>query len=187
MMIKPEFSREYEVTRLTEGETELILEATVDERAKLAQRFNLEAITVLRAKTQVTVDSSEGLIDFAGIIEADINQACVVSLKPIQTHVEAQIFRRYSIISIPLDSPKEVDLNKENDDAPEPIEEGILDFGEIVAEQFGLEIDPFPRSPGSEFAGFSSNSVKNSPSEPNLEEDSNPFAILAQLKGSLKK
>ena len=118
MMIKPEFSREYEVTRLTEGETELILEATVDERAKLAQRFNLEAITALRAKSQVTVDSSEGLIDFAGIIEADITQACVVSLKPIQTHVEAQISRRYTTISIPLDSPKEVDLNKENDDVP---------------------------------------------------------------------
>jgi len=183
-MIKPEFSRAYEVTRLTEGETNLVLEATAEEKINLAQRFNLEDVETLIAKLHVTVDSQESLIQLTGSIEADITQACIVTLEPVTSKIEVSIIRHYTTAPVSQDSVIEVDLSQENDDSPEPIEGEIIDFGEIVTEQFSLEIDPFPRSPGSEFTGFSSDTAKNSPSELQSDEASNPFAILAQLKGS---
>jgi len=37
------------------------------------------------------------------------------------------------------------------DDEPEPLLGETLDIGEVVAEQFGLALDPYPRKTGVEF------------------------------------
>lgn len=182
-MIEPEFSRVYEIGRLTDGESDLTFEATADEAAKLAKRFDLEDIGNLLAKLHLTVNASEGTIFLQGTIEAEIIKTCVVTLKPIPSQIVAPFTRRYLTTEIQQDSPDELNLSEDSEYAPEPINEGILDFGEIIAEQLGLEIDPFPRSPGSEFTGFSSNFEEKGHTEPSKDEDSNPFAVLAQLKG----
>ena len=66
------------------------------------------------------------------------------------------------------------------DDAPEPIEGGIIDLGEAVAQQLALALDPYPRAPGAailpEIGVNAGAAVARSP-EPG------PFAALAGIIG----
>ena len=41
--------------------------------------------------------------------------------------------------------------NEDEDDA-DPIENGWIDLGEVVAETLALDLDPYPRKPGEAFA-----------------------------------
>jgi hypothetical protein len=50
--------------------------------------------------------------------------------------------------------------------------------GELIAQNLGLEIDPFPRAPGVEFQGL------NLEAEAAEEPRRSPFAVLEKLKSS---
>ena len=186
-MIKSEFSRIYEVRKLSDGDSDLSLEAAREEADALAKRFDLESLDSLTAKLHLTVDQAAGSVCVQGSLDAEFVQTCVVTLKPLPASVHASIVRKFLTNVSASDSPLEIDLSETDDDEPEPIINGKIDFGEIVAEQLGLEIDPFPRAPGSEFTGFSSDSAENQPSEADSEASSGPFAALARLKEPKQK
>ncbi len=182
-MIDPEFSRVIEVERLIDGESDLTLEAKVEEAANLAKRFDIEKINQLVAKIHLINDRSGGYVQLRGTIEADIIQTCVVTLKPMPVKITAPIIRNYSASANKQAEPVEIDISGDYAEPPEPIIQGVIDIGEAVAEQLALEIDPFPRSSGTEFQGFSSDSAISGQSEPDSDEPTGPFAILAKLKG----
>lgn len=60
----------------------------------------------------------------------------------------------------------------EEDDPPDPIIDGRLDFGALAAEFMALGLDPYPRKPGVSFQ----------PVEEDPEPDDSPFADLARLR-----
>ncbi|MDP7426292.1 MAG: DUF177 domain-containing protein, partial [Rhodospirillales bacterium] len=64
------------------------------------------------------------------------------------------------------------------EDPPEPIINGAFDAGIMLTEQFGLELEPFPRSANADF-----NELKLAAGD-KLEtaESDNPFAVLKKLK-----
>ena len=58
----------------------------------------------------------------------------------------------------------------------DPIVDGHVDLGEVVAETLALELDPYPRQPGEAFAEVGDASEVPDPAPPS------PFAVLTRLK-----
>ena len=64
------------------------------------------------------------------------------------------------------------------EDPPEPIVDGSFDIGIILTEQFGLELNPFPRKPE-----INSDTLSNLITiEKHKQTRNNPFLILKKLK-----
>ena len=172
----PEFSLTVPAESLEDGETVIDLEADADERAALARRFGLLALDSLTAKVGLTpVDG--GLVRVHGALAAEVTQACVVTLEPVTTRVEASFERLYGATA-----PEEAGgliTDADTEESPEPFTDGAVDVGEAVAEHLALELDPFPRAPGAAFDGFSSRSKSVGADDTG---DAGPFAVLARLK-----
>ena len=124
-----------------------------------------------------------GLIRLDGEIDAEVEQTCVVTLEPFR----ADLRDRFTLFFSPhLDPQKprpdmDMPLTDEMlaDEAwPEPIEDGRIDLGEAVAQQFSLVLDPHPRAPGAVLDGAS---LGDDPDE------DNPFRALADRLSGGKK
>jgi uncharacterized metal-binding protein YceD (DUF177 family) len=114
---------------------------------------------------------------------ADYVQRCVVSLKPLKKNIDCSFERIYSSKVVKYDDyivePQEEyirDLNN-SQDPPDLLIDGCFNLGECVAEQLAIEIEPYPRFEGIDFAGFSS-----SQGEQSSIKNAGPFAVLEQLK-----
>jgi hypothetical protein len=73
-----------------------------------------------------------------------------------------------------------LDLSPTDLDPPDPIIGGVIDLGQVVAEQLVLALDPFPRAPGAAF---------DSPADAPAAEGTptpGPFAALAALRQKLR-
>jgi uncharacterized metal-binding protein YceD (DUF177 family) len=177
--IVPEFSRPTRVEDLEEGESVVTIAATPTERDALAVRFGLLALDRLEAALHVLKSADSATVRVTGTLAAEATQACVVTLEPVKTAINAEVALAYGGGVPPEEG--EIDLSSASEDPPEPIVGGIIDLGEAVAELMALELDPFPRAPGAKFPGFSSTlagSVSDAPG-------ANPFAALAKLKSKL--
>jgi uncharacterized metal-binding protein YceD (DUF177 family) len=141
----PEFSRLVPLARLGSEPFRQRIEATQDERERLARRFDLIAIGRLAAT--VTLHRQAGgtvLLDAA--FEAELEQTCVVTLEP----VPAGVSRSFSLIYGPVDealSEIEVDVD---DPVFEPLTADAIDIGEAVAQELSLALPEFPRDPDAE-------------------------------------
>ncbi len=140
-------------------------------RAALAERFDLQAVAALRADLTVRRHADSGWIEVAGSVFAEAVQTCVVTTDPIPVTVATELLELF-------DDSGEVAENEivldPMADIPEPILDDTLDVGEIVAQSFGLALDPYPRVPGAELA-FTDVEASGSPAD-------SPFARLADLK-----
>jgi uncharacterized metal-binding protein YceD (DUF177 family) len=168
-----EFSRFVEADNVGTHRMERRISANPEERAALARRFELIAIDRLEAVFSLK-RAGGGVIHVQGEIEAQVTQACVVTLAP----VPAKIAETFSADFADEDRRRpaaETEVDLEADDPPEPIRNGHLDLGELAAEHLSLALDPYPRAPGAEIpAEFSP--------DPDAEEEPkrpvNPFSIL---------
>jgi uncharacterized metal-binding protein YceD (DUF177 family) len=175
----PEFSRPVDIESLSEAaETVLDIHADAEERANLARRFGLVRLDSLAATVSLERNAA-GDVSLAGRLKAEVVQTCVVTLEPVRATIEARLTRIFSpAAESGVETRDEIFLAPEGDEPPEPLAGGYVDVGEVVAETLGLEIDPFPRSPG---AVFTSAAAAPSEAGNNLEK-SGPFAALAKLK-----
>ena len=114
-------------------------DATPVQCSKIAERFEIPKIENLNAKINVLIDGD--LIRVSGHISAMLERICVVCLEPFQEPLDFDFEALFSE-NIPLIKDGEM-----KDDI-EPIDRGRLDIFEIVAEQIGLNMNPFPRKPG---------------------------------------
>lgn len=175
--IAPEFSRPVNVERLPDLGRHWTVEATAEEAAALAQRLNVDAVESLKGVLHVKPFAKGDMLKVTGTMTATVRQACVVTLQPLTSQLSEDIDRVFSF-SAPKDLPLEVEWTVEDEDLPDPVVDGAIDLGEIVAEQLALSIDPYPRAEGVAFTvpetlgGVSANGP----------ETENPFAALAGLK-----
>ncbi len=161
----PEFSRPLKVDRVPrEGSLEKI-EAEAPELEALARRLNLPALHGLRAELMATPWRGGGL-KLEGFLRADLVQESVVSLEAFRHEVEFPVTRYFL-----GDGGGAEDEEAEID----PIVNGHVDLGEVVAETLALDLDPYPRRPGESF---------EAPEETAAEEPVkvSPFAALKGLK-----
>ena len=168
-----EFSRPIALDRIGLKEKSYEISADAQERAALAERLRIPAVNAFDATIRLRLTGGGTLVRLSGHIKAALTQICVVTLEPIPTAVEEDFSRVFSVDA--GDEMAEVVIEMDEDDVPDPIEDGHIDIGEAAAEHLALAMDPFPRSAGAAF---------DSPEEPSEEPEvkPSPFAGLAALQ-----
>jgi hypothetical protein len=142
------------VARMPQKGLPVVIEADEKQRAALAEEHGLESVESYRAELLVTAWKRNG-VKVSGTVEADIVQACVVTLEPIETHISEEV----SGLFLPEDSKLgrlgfgeggEIMLDANGPDSPELFSGETIDVGALAEEFFGLAIDPYPRKQGAE-------------------------------------
>ena len=146
--------------------------ASEAERAALAAAYDLVAVNAFAAT--VRVEPAGKGVTVEGRVVADIVQTCVVSLVPVDQHIDETFSVRFTRDAPPPPKPgTEIVIDTDAPDPPEPLDGPTVDVAALAEEYFVLAIDPYPRAPGAsipaEFAG-----------DPDAAPDS-PFAGLADL------
>jgi len=151
----------------------LKLEADADQRAALADLLGVSEIERLEGEFQLDLVSG-GAVHLRGRIEADVVQACVVSLAPVHQHIQEPI----SMTLLPAGT---ADGRRDATVLVDPVDEedrdtysnGRIDLGVILSEQLALHLDPYPRTPGVTFEVAGNDET---------DERDSPFAVLERLK-----
>jgi uncharacterized metal-binding protein YceD (DUF177 family) len=141
-----------------------------------------QALSLSRFSVQVGLKKaspSRFLLDYR--VEAEVAQACVVTLEPVVSQVERAFTRELHFAGPGHRAPKapELDLpaqdiSMDEGEEPEEIESLHFDLAEPALEEFLLALDPYPRCPGVE---FDAEAHADAPPE-------SPFAVLKSLKPS---
>jgi uncharacterized metal-binding protein YceD (DUF177 family) len=136
----PEFSRPVALAQLGPEPFRKEIEATADERQRLARRFDLVALDRLAAV--VALQRLNGkLIRLEAVFEAEFAQICVVTLDP----VPGRVAEAFSLLYGPVDDERveiEIDVDEP---AFEPLTGDAIDIGEAVAQELSLALPAFPR------------------------------------------
>jgi hypothetical protein len=137
-------SRPVAVNRLPPEGTEVVVEASAEERAALARDFDLVSLDRLVGRFRLA--GSTHRIAVTGTIEAEIVQTCVVTLEAFPSRVEEAVDVDFS------DSDAFRHTDAEDAEMPDPIVDGLIDLGTLTAEFLALGLDPYPKKPGAAFA-----------------------------------
>ena len=150
-------------------------EAAPDELARIARALDLFACASLRTAYAV-VPTVGGRFRVTGRLRAEISQACVVTLEPVDSTIEEGFdVTFWPEEEMPAPRGGEVDMDEEAD--PEPILAGQIDIGRIIFECLVACIDPFPRKPEASLDRSSAHPTDEAAGKPD-----SPFAILANVK-----
>jgi uncharacterized metal-binding protein YceD (DUF177 family) len=163
----PEFSRRIDGLRLSPGGGQYEIAAKPEERAALAKRFELLGLDRFEAKVRLT-PMAGGYYRLEAEFEAQLTQACAITAEP----VPALVTESFTLTYGPTEESSEIVLDGSAEPV-EPLDDGMIDIGEAVAQQLSLSLDPFPRAPGAvldEETELSDGSARES-----------PFAALAKL------
>jgi uncharacterized metal-binding protein YceD (DUF177 family) len=152
------------------------IEADAAARKAITEIAGLREISDVRASFDLTPRSG-GRIHVAGRVQARLGQNCVVTLDPIETEIDEEIDLIFAPpdqipeLAEPADEEAEsaaVDIT----DAPEPIENGVIDLGRLATDMLYLSIDPYPRKEGAMFE----------PQVTAVDPTDHPFAALKSLQ-----
>lgn len=124
------------IDTLTKDPFDIFLKATPEERAIIQKRLNVISIESIEAKLQLR---KKGLIFLKGTIQADITVECVRTLVAFQQHLKIKVAEAF----LPPTGDTETPLSEE----VEPLEEEILNIGEIVIQLISLNLDSYPVAP----------------------------------------
>ena len=90
-----EFSRRLVIEARPGDAIPVDVRADAAERRALAERFGLLAVRSLRGHGRVERGSEPGELVLRGWLEADVVQACVISLEPVPARLKQRVERRY--------------------------------------------------------------------------------------------
>lgn len=162
----------YRVAEIPEGGLRQAREASGPELTRLAEA--LDVLSCQRLSSEFTIRAlGKGHYRLAGKVVAELTQACVVSLEPVEQTVEATFdveFRPEG--SLPQLTQEEIEVSSAAE--IEPIERGRIDAGRIVFETVATALDPYPRKPGAEFQPDTAQGEGM--------DEAGPFAALRKLK-----
>ncbi|MGN6550894.1 MAG: DUF177 domain-containing protein [Pararhizobium sp.] len=168
------FSYPVKVGHVSANPVTVTIAADADERAALAQSWNVLEVGELAAEMQVSRWKRDG-VRVKGRCHARLTQACVVTLEPVEAVIdepfEALFVPEGSRLARPDLDGGEVVVDPDGPDMPEPFSGDTIDVGAVVAEFAALAIDPYPRKPGAEFAPAAEGAEGE-------EEGASPFARL---------
>lgn len=169
------FSHLYNLNRLGQSGDQISFSVTEEDRAALAKFADISRVDQFAAHIVLRKPAANSFhLDFT--LDADIVQACVVSLADVPSHIERRFTRALHFdpaLKRAKNQPVE-DLLQE-DDKPEEIDSLHYDLAAPLIEEFVLAIDPYPRAAGVAF---------EAPQEAQDTPES-PFAVLKGLKSGL--
>jgi len=152
------------------------------ERAALATALGALELRKLRFEGEI---AAEGKRDWRldGTLGATVVQACVVTLEPVVTRIDAPVVRRFlARWHDPQETGAEVEMPE--DDTLEPLGTHI-DPWRVMCEALALEMPDFPRAPDA--GPLETLSVTEPGKVPLRDDDVKPFAGLADLKAKLEE
>jgi uncharacterized metal-binding protein YceD (DUF177 family) len=140
--VTPEFSRLIPLARLGPEPFRQQIQATADERERLAARFGLVALDRLTATVTLRRQPGE-IVLLEADFEAAFAQSCVITLEPVSDAVLGS----FSLLYGPAEEPG-AELEPGPDDPVfEVLNGGAIDIGEAVAQELSLALPEFPRHP----------------------------------------
>ena len=164
------FSHLYNLNRLGQAGDEVQFAASDAERQALARFAGVVRVDAFAAKVALKkLSPNRFRVGFG--LQADIVQACVVTLADVPAHIELSFDRELHFSPASrraADGTVEVPLE---DDLPEEIDNLHYDLAAPLIEEFILALDPYPRAPGVEFEPPKGEGAAES-----------PFAVLKGLK-----
>lgn len=166
------FKRTVAVAKIGDGGLVQTVKAQPAELPAIAAYLKLAGVKSLTGEIALERWRGKG-VRLTGKLIADVVQTCVVTLDPVEAHVEAAFERRFlqpEKLRKEAEDESEVIVDPTAEDPPEPLSHEI-DMGEILIEELALNLDPYPRKPGVAFQGDAGG-----------EPRPNPFAVLAKLK-----
>jgi uncharacterized metal-binding protein YceD (DUF177 family) len=91
-------------------------------------------------------------IHVTGRVTAKVGQVCVVTLEPIESHIDEAVDLMFAPAPGEAEAPgQEIEVRLDQE-PPEPLTGGTLDLGALATEFLVLGIDPYPRKPDAQFA-----------------------------------
>jgi len=168
------FVRTVPVSKINDSGLTVDVVANASELPQVAAYLDLVSLQSLTAQINLTRWRSKGVL-VTGSFKADVTQACVVTLDPVEAHVEGEFERRF-LPDAPQSDTREVRVDPEGEDPAEPLGREI-DLSEILVEELSLGLDPYPRKAGVEFGG----------EQDKVAKADNPFSVLAKLQGKETK
>lgn len=176
MKREPEFSRVFALHTHDAESTNYTIKASVEECKNLAHRFELLSIDNLEAHLQIEKGTEAGSFHVKGQLEADIVQACILSLRDVKNHISIHI----DLLLLPhshkiFQDQQDMDYTQDY----EPLMGEQVDLGEIVAQYLSLSLNPYPKHPDTP--------DEHIDSEPYLTSSHRPFGDLARLRVNQKK
>ncbi|MDG4885023.1 YceD family protein [Mesorhizobium sp. WSM4884] len=140
------------VARLPQKGLPVVVEADERQRAALAAEYDLLSVESYRAELLVASWKRNG-VKVSGRVEADITQACIVTLDPIATHIDEPVEALFLPEQSKLgregfEGGGEIVLDADGPDSPETFSGDTVDVGALAEQFFGLAIDAYPRKPG---------------------------------------
>ncbi|QTN98615.1 DUF177 domain-containing protein [Brucella sp. 458] len=152
MTDKPALTYPVPVMHLPQKGVTVTISTNEKERAALARGHELDAVNAFSAEFLLTPWKKDG-IRVRGRIDAEIVQACVVTLEPLTNTIAEEIDTIFvpensRLARIELDESGEILLDAEGADIPETFVGDRIDVGAVAEEFFDLAIDPYPRKPG---------------------------------------
>ncbi|AQR74479.1 DUF177 domain-containing protein [Sphingomonas sp. LM7] len=172
----PEFPRLHRLDQIGVGETRVDIEASAEERAALARRFDIVGIDRLTARFTLRSDAI-GILA-TGHLSAAVTQTCGVTGDLLPADIDENFAIRF------LSEPRQDETHDEVELAEEDLDTvfytgSALDLGEAAAETLALALDPFPRSPRAAEVLRQAGVI--------TEEEAAPLGALAGLKDLLGK
>ncbi len=155
--------------RITDKKMKLTLVAISQEKEELATWYELPLIHQLQVDIQTWCQNN--IIHVQGHMMGNIVQHCVVTNEELTEQIDDTfhlLFTTDSSIAGQYQSP---DIDMEEDEV-EFLPRGQIYFKNILKEQFGLNINPFPRK-STELFEYRESSVE--------EETKHPFSVLKHL------
>ncbi len=185
-----EMSRPFALDALRDRPVHQRFEADAGERAALAKRFSILGIDRLAAELKIRRVRAGRAVRVEGRIQAALSQACVVSLQPVVQAMDAE----FTVVFVPAEDIKplpvdedgaiDVDAIDPDEELEEPLPDGPLDLGELVAQEFAVALDPYPRAPD---ASYQANWGEEPPAPEASVPPEGKIRPFADLKARLKK
>lgn len=161
--------------------------ASPEECLALAARFDLPAVNSLSWQTESAPWRSG--IRLTGRLRASVVQECVVTLDPVPVEIDEAFERGFLPFADLYSEDKpgsehEIVTDRDLGDVPEPLTDP-LDIGDVMAEELGVALDPYPRKPGLDEEAV----YRATPEgvEPLTDADVKPFAGLADLAKKMNR
>ncbi len=180
-----EFARPISLDKISPQWTRHQIEAGPDERAALADRFDLLGIEHLSAEVKLRRDRAGTQVAFSASFSARVVQECVVTLEPVPAEIAETIEIRFDLS--PEILAAELDIEADEDSA-EPLDGDVVDIGEVIAQHLSLALDPFPRHPEAPPAPeedrlvLSTSDLESAPEPEPEPARPSPFAVLAKRR-----
>ncbi len=176
-MTHPDFTHPFEIDKLGPNPKRIHLTPSNDELKGLCERFDLQEMTSFVGEAVLRRLSGQK-IEIKYQASTRFKQECVVTFKPVDKELELAFTRVYDASKKKRQVEKEVEIDIDDTDDLDPVIDGVIDLAADVTEEFGLELDPFPRADGADFEDYGIG--------PDITEkevrSANPFAVLEGLK-----